>query len=296
MGPTNQKFVDVTCADELDGQNTKWNVICWATSSRQDDYLDDGDYSPDKISSSEEDDAAQNERILGEEESGQENTANASDDSDEEGPLPAAASRKKEGRGTTDNRWRTRMEYNSNWPTQIPFTGQPGVKANITTETKPIDHVSLVFDDDLLNTVVVEKNRRANEVMNTTRTATLSKKEIQWKDITLTELKTFLGLCCLSGTVRFPILAKQWSKDILYNHHLSGNVVWRNRFSLILRMLQFVNHNNVDGEDKLLKIRPILDKVVESVQNVYYPTKELSIDKAMIQWRGRSVYTKQIPF
>nr|CAI5822527.1 unnamed protein product [Callosobruchus analis] len=80
-------------------------------------------------------------------------------------------------------------------------------------------------------------------------------------------MKKFTGLCVLSGNIHFSTLSKQWSKHTL--------------------ILRFVDHSTANTEDRLFKIRPILEKVVENIKSVYSPGQHLSIDEAMILWRGR---------
>jgi hypothetical protein len=42
-----------------------------------------------------------------------------------------------------------------------------------------------------------------------------------------------------------------------------------------------------DEADRLYKIRPILDNLVENFRKRYKPPQKLSLDEAMITWRGR---------
>lgn len=116
-----------------------------------------------------------------------------------------------------------------------------------------------------------------------------------WQDTSVEEIKKFIGLCCLSGNIRFPTLAKQWSKHPLYYHPIFGQTMSRNRFTQILRMLRFVDHSTPNTEDRLFKIRPILEKIVENIKSIYSPGQHLSIDEAMILWRGRLSFRQYIP-
>nr|CAH7748743.1 unnamed protein product [Callosobruchus chinensis] len=108
-------------------------------------------------------------------------------------------------------------------------------------------------------------------------------------------MKKFIGLCVLSGNIHFPTLSKQWSKHPLYYHPIFGQTMSRNRFTDILRILRFVDHSTANTEDRLFKIRPILEKVVENIKSVYSPGQHLSIDEDMILWRGRLSFRQYIP-
>ena len=74
----------------------------------------------------------------------------------------------------------------------------------------------------------------------------------------------------------------------------------RNRYQNILKFLHF-NDNATrpsDSTDKLYKLRPIHDKVVENWRTLYNPDEQISIDEEMLKWRGRlsfRVYNKNKP-
>lgn len=46
--------------------------------------------------------------------------------------------------------------------------------------------------------------------------------------------------------------------------------------------------------DRLHKIRPIIDYFNNSMDNLYYPNKELCIDESMMLWRGRLLFRQYI--
>lgn len=123
---------------------------------------------------------------------------------------------------------------------------------------------------------------------------TTRKRRFQWVDTTQNEIKMYLGLCCLSGNIKFRTLSKQWSKDPLYNHQVFGKSMSRNRLTNILRILRLVNHATIDKEDRLFKIRSVLNSVIQNIKSVYYPGKHLAVGEAMILWRGRLVFREYI--
>jgi len=61
-----------------------------------------------------------------------------------------------------------------------------------------------------------------------------------------------------------------------------------NRFQLIQNYLHF-NDNNAAGknEDRLYKIRTVLDIAVNMFRTNYIPDREISLDEGMLGWRGR---------
>ena len=176
---------------------------------------------------------------------------------------------------------------------EIDFNGQPAFNLNLPKDSPPIKFFEIFLDDDIMQKVVDETNRRANTVFRN-KPRTRKDRKIPWKDLTVVELKKFLGLCLLGGTVKFPALFKQWSQDSIYYHPLFGKSMGRARFQDILRMLRFINHETVDASDKLHKIKNILDAVLENIKNAFYPGQHLSIDESMILWRGRLAFRQYI--
>ncbi len=61
----------------------------------------------------------------------------------------------------------------------------------------------------------------------------------------------------------------------------------RNRFQLIQKYRHF-SDNNAAGinEDRLYKIRTILDIVVNNFRTNYVPDRDISLDEGMLAWRG----------
>ncbi|XP_031769579.1 piggyBac transposable element-derived protein 4-like [Galleria mellonella] len=66
----------------------------------------------------------------------------------------------------------------------------------------------------------------------------------------------------------------------------------RNRFMIILRCLHFSSETN--EEDRLAKIRPILDHFNNRMNKIYYPGKQLSLDESVVLWRGRLQFRQYI--
>jgi hypothetical protein len=61
----------------------------------------------------------------------------------------------------------------------------------------------------------------------------------------------------------------------------------KNKFQLIQRYLHF-SDNNAAGtnEDRLYKIRTMLDIVVNNFRTNCLPDREISLDEVMLGWRG----------
>ena len=83
------------------------------------------------------------------------------------------------------------------------------------------------------------------------------------------EMKLFLGCMLQMGPCSFPSLDAYRKKSRLYEINLWSSIMSRNRFQLLLRFLHFAD-NSVDSDEKLYKIRPILDHFNNVMEkNVY---------------------------
>ena len=64
-----------------------------------------------------------------------------------------------------------------------------------------------------------------------------------------------------------------------------SKVMSKNRFQLILRFWHFVD-NNTAGPGRLRKIVPIVERLNNTMNTIYIPDKDLSVDESMMLWRG----------
>ena len=62
----------------------------------------------------------------------------------------------------------------------------------------------------------------------------------------------------------------------------------RDTFKEIWIWWHFVNNEEMDKwSDRLFKIRPVYDSLVEKFNIVYTPKREISLDESIIPWSGR---------
>ncbi|KAG5864095.1 hypothetical protein JTB14_010707 [Gonioctena quinquepunctata] len=64
---------------------------------------------------------------------------------------------------------------------------------------------------------------------------------------------------------------------------------------MLLRMIHFSDRENETNNDRLYKIRPVLDMLNNSFQQTYTVGQEMVIDGSMIPWRGRLKFRQYIP-
>ena len=171
------------------------------------------------------------------------------------------------------------------------FKQKPGPKLTIPGIVKEI--FFLFFTTPLLELIVEESNRYAAECMG-------PEKYDKWTEITVEELCAYMGFMLLMGIVHLPSVDDYWKNDEVYHYSPIAGRISRNRFRELHRYLHFVDNSTLAPPgspeyDRLGKVRPIVETLAERVAAVYEPGKEVSIDEAMIPFKGRSCLKHYIP-
>lgn len=176
-------------------------------------------------------------------------------------------------------------------PFIFPFTGVAGLKKNFPSG-EFLDVFLQIFDENLIAKIVNWTNERANKFKQACqrRKSSLSK----WEDTDIGEMKCFLALCILMGNVHMPSIKSYWRQNPLYLHPIFGKQMSRNRFELLMRCVCF--YSDVDDQSsKLHKIDQVLDHLLKNIKYMYAPSENLSLDEALLLWRGRLSFRQYIP-
>lgn len=96
------------------------------------------------------------------------------------------------------------------------------------------------------------------------------------------------------SNIHMPTERHYWrAKSIMYHHPFFGETMARNRFEGILRSLRFYDPNRTVAKKD--KISSIITHCVENFKEAYSPAKQLSIDEALVGFKGRISYKQHIP-
>ncbi|CAH2009346.1 unnamed protein product [Acanthoscelides obtectus] len=167
---------------------------------------------------------------------------------------------------------------------------------DVPGNNEPIDYFFLLFDQNVLSMIVEQTNSYAIDVF-CERGKTEKSRISQWKDLTISELLRFIGLILNTGTIRLSRYQDYWKKDRLFGLTCFSEQMSRDRFLIILRCIHFAKNvakSDPQSEDRLYKIRPLIDYFNNKMREVYYPGKQLSLDESMMLWRGRLVFRQYI--
>ena len=100
-----------------------------------------------------------------------------------------------------------------------------------------------------------------------------------WRDITLIEIKVFIGVIIQMGMAQLSDIKDYWSTHITLNFPFFRSVFSRDRFLQIFWMLHV---GETHSTTKHSKIQPFLNLLIPLFQQHLNPARELSIDEAMI--------------
>lgn len=98
------------------------------------------------------------------------------------------------------------------------------------------------------------------------------------------------------GLVQIPEIEHYWSKSKLFGSEVIQNTMSRDRFELLLKFLHFSNNQEeYADQDRLFKLRPLLDLLRARFKSVYVPGSVIYIDETMVPWKGRLLFKQYIP-
>ena len=170
------------------------------------------------------------------------------------------------------------------------FTKPAGPKVPIPRSAKEI---FLFFTPTLLELIVEQTNKYAAECMGL-------EKYGKWNKVTVDELCAYMGFMLLMGIVHLPSLYDYWKNDEVYHYSPVADKISRNRFHEIHRYLHFADNSTLSPPgspdyDRLGKVRPVAEILSDRVAAVYEPGRDISIDEAMIPFKGRSTLKQYMP-
>ena len=175
----------------------------------------------------------------------------------------------------------------------ILFDERCGPVRNLPADKKAIDFFELFFTERLYRLIVRETNRYARQEQQRLG------KDLRWRELTIDEFRTWLGLYFAMGLVQKPSISAYWERNKITSTPGFGQTMPRERFGSILRFLHFVDNNSAppreEDRDRLFKIRPVIEELRHQFQLNYILSREISIDETMVKFKGRKFYRQFLP-
>ncbi len=138
-----------------------------------------------------------------------------------------------------------------------------------------------------------QSNKYASECMS-------AEKFDMWTEITVEESCAYLGFMIFMGIVHLPSLYDYWKTDEVYHFSPVASRISCRRFLEIHQYLHFVNNSSLSlpgspEYDRLGKVRSAISILSERLPAVCEQGKHVSVDEAMIPFKGRSTLKQYMP-
>ena len=109
-----------------------------------------------------------------------------------------------------------------------------------------------------------------------------------------------MGFMILMGINKLPEIRDYWSTNEYLHYVPIADRISRDRFEQITHYLHFTDNDSLpsrgeEGYSRLQKVDPVISHLKDRFKSVYYPHCEVSIDEAMIPFKGRSSMKQYLP-
>ena len=116
-----------------------------------------------------------------------------------------------------------------------------------------------------------------------------------WKETNSEEMEAFIGLLLWMGLVKMPSIKCYWQQSKLYRNSVAQQTMTRNRFQLLLKLWHFADNETTPKDDRLHKVRKLVEMLVSRYQKVKLPGENIVVDETMVPFRGRLHFKQYIP-
>lgn len=216
---------------------------------------------------------------------------NTTDEDDMDEDVPATCS------STSNSLYWNKID-NSNNPIQL------GNVFDYTASHKVIDFENLnpyecftrFFPEKIYEHVAKETNKYFKSMIATKHPLPRRSRYHQWSDVTSDDIKAVVAIEIAMGILHKPTIESYFSESsFLFDTPGFREVFSRDKYQLIRSAIHFSDNDKKDGNDRLSKIRPILDMVKDLYGKYYVSNKEISIDENMIKFKGRLFFKQYLP-
>ena len=175
-------------------------------------------------------------------------------------------------------------------PTSFPFCAKPGPTIPLPTDASPLAYLFLFLTDTIWGYLVASINAYATQRLG--RMPPRRRSIFRgWRDVTLPEVKAFVGVILEMGLIQLSDIKEYWSTHETVNIPFFRRIFSRDRFMQIFWMLHV---GEIDGSSRRSKIQPFLDLLLPLFKVYYTPSRAVAIDEAMIAFQGRVSFRQYI--
>ena len=178
-----------------------------------------------------------------------------------------------------------------------PGTSTPGANHNLGPNATALDFFKLFFDETFFQELVLHTNSYA-EQERTHAEALGNPHKMAWTETTVPEMKAWIGMNIRLGLKGTSAIDDIWSTKAFLHDSCLSRIMSRNRYWALSRYFhtsdnsQAIHDRLHPNYDPLYKVRALINLANANFAKAYNPKQNLSIDEAMIKFKGRH-YSKQ---
>ncbi|XP_038160757.1 piggyBac transposable element-derived protein 2 [Cyprinodon tularosa] len=188
-----------------------------------------------------------------------------------------------------EDRWRNIDEEDIE-PLQPRFKPQRdvGPQLNRTASYTPLELFQLFFTTTVISTLVKNTNTYGEKKSQSLKQ--------RWDPVTAADMYSYISLVLYMGIAPLKTLKDFWRGSALFRFPFPASVMPCRRFLAISRGLHMNDPakeaaNNLKkgtrGYDRLFKIRPLYDQILEACHTYFHPHQHISIDERMVASKAR---------
>ncbi|KAG5867349.1 hypothetical protein JTB14_038395 [Gonioctena quinquepunctata] len=169
-----------------------------------------------------------------------------------------------------------------------------GCKANLGDSPSVLECFEVFFSNEFIDNIVSETNNYYQHLSTKTRFSASSRAR-SWTPVDRHEMYIFIAVTLLMPLTKKQRINDYWSTDSFLLTPAFGQIMPRDRYLLLLKMLHFGDNDNPNQNDKLFKIRLILDHLRQCFTNSFEPFQNVCIDESLMLFKGRISFKQYIP-
>ena len=163
---------------------------------------------------------------------------------------------------------------------RFEFTGTPSVNINPVIPDSPLAFLKTFITDELVDNIVLFTNRYADIMKNTPEIQARMEEKSRslftlWKDTNRDEMWIYLCICFMMGIVKKPDIHSYWSQQHVLSTPYFSQLMRRDRFKQIRKMIHFSDPAAEAEDDDLKKLRFFFDYLLDKFRTNYTPEENL---------------------
>ena len=179
-----------------------------------------------------------------------------------------------------------------------PFLPQQvGPAILLGPQAKPVDYFLAMFGLTTFVVMAKQTNLYAKQVQEKA-----GKRDDLWTPTPEDgkEMRAFFAMNIMMGIISLPSYDMYWKADSRLNQSSVSSVMTKRRYEKLSQYIHLADNSampapNSPDYDPLYKVRPLLDTCERTFRTHYVPHKELSVDEAMVGFKGRLSWLQYMP-